>query len=117
MILRLVVRTAFLLLGDCVGIAARSENVPRTIYSFWKGPHPEMVQKCVESWRRFAKGWDIQVLDQQSARALLGDAVFPKSVDRFSLQFLSDIVRLEVVAAYGGRPRPNQASSTILGMF
>lgn len=77
--------------------------IPRIIHYVWVGgaPKPPVVQRCIESWRRFCPGWEIREW---------GDDM----VERFGVQyakaayaqrkwaFVADWLRLHVLHGYGG---------------
>lgn len=82
--------------------AATTTAVPKIIWSFWDGsPLPPVVEACVKSWRKYAPGWDIRVLDKASAIATLNTDVFKmRMVDH--VQRAADVVRAMVIHEHGG---------------
>ncbi|CAE7182908.1 unnamed protein product, partial [Symbiodinium microadriaticum] len=72
------------------------------IWSFWDGKTPVLVERCLESWRRQAKTWQIRLLNRSSALSFLGYAEAPVHWTGLSAAGLSDLIRTEVVAEHGG---------------
>ena len=79
---------------------------PRTIWIFWEQGWenaPELVKHCLRSWEYCNPGWTIHALDREnySAFADLRDLA-PAPNDDFTVQCLSDVLRLSLLAAHGG---------------
>lgn len=84
--------------ADC----AKDFQLPKLIWSYWEGADTDLVDRCTATWRRWAPGWSIQVLNFSSARQLLGEAFPERLKDELRLWHLTDVLRLELLAAYGG---------------
>jgi hypothetical protein len=76
--------------------------VPRVIWSYWnEATLPADVQVCVNSWSKYNPEYTIRLLNAETAKSWLGyDPLTLRMAD--SVQRVSDIVRLEVVAKHGG---------------
>jgi hypothetical protein len=83
-----------------------SARIPRIIWIMWLqglAQAPDVVRKCYESWKKHNLGWQVIFLDEQTLqeyidlRALIGEAR-----QYISKQALSDIVRINLLAEYGG---------------
>lgn len=75
-------------------------TLPKKIWFLWlQGLEnaPLLVQKCYESWVENNHGWEVVLLDEQSISNYM--PAVSKSVTR---QALSDILRINLLAAYGG---------------
>lgn len=77
--------------------------IPRVIHYCWFGgnPKPEIVEKCIASWRRFCPDWKIIEWNETNydvhAHVYISEAYALKM-----WAFVSDVVRLDVVYQYGG---------------
>lgn len=70
------------------------------IWSYWEGKRPGIVKKCIESWHRHAPGWTITVLNEHTATKF--PIKKPSTYDSLSSTTKSDVIRLSLLAAYGG---------------
>jgi hypothetical protein len=84
----------------------KKNEIPKTIWMLWyQGFHqaPMIVKNCHESWRRFHPEWDIRMLDEHTLKEHMDVApILEKNRDTISLQKISNIVRLNLLARYGG---------------
>lgn len=80
-----------------------SLKIPRIIHYCWFGgnPKPEIVQKCIASWRKYCPDWEIIEWNEQnydvSKFAYTNEAHQAKQ-----WAFVSDVARLDVVCSHGG---------------
>jgi len=77
--------------------------IPKIIYSLWYqgiGQAPPIVRLCFERWRKLNPGYELRVLAAADVREVLRD--FPLPLENISVQALSDIVRIHLLAATGG---------------
>jgi hypothetical protein len=77
-----------------------SDKFPKTIWFLWlQGLEqaPLVVSKCYESWLLQNKGWEIVLLDHTNLRDYMNLSVVPCTD-----QALSDVVRINLLAKYGG---------------
>jgi len=65
---------------------------------------PEVVQHCIRSWERKNPDYDIRVLSQEDIADYidLGESVPHKRLGKMSLAAFSDVVRIHLLARYGG---------------
>ena len=99
-----------LVIAACIVILVRpiiegfqqSANIPAIIWTYWNSDDiPEVVQRCIESWRHYNPTYEVRVLTP----ATLGDYL---DVDVPSLSFIdspareADAVRLLILEAFGG---------------
>ncbi len=80
--------------------------LPRVVWIYWQQGEdnaPEIVKRCVASWRIRNPGWSIRVLDAGSVQgpAGLSQEWFTGRTD-ISLQFLSDMIRVALLSRHGG---------------
>lgn len=79
--------------------------LPRRIWIYWlQGEHaaPELVQRCIASWRRLNPGWDVVVLDQQSYRRYADPGIAEEDFNQLGIPMRSDLLRLALLERYGG---------------
>jgi mannosyltransferase OCH1-like enzyme len=83
-----------------------SEKNPGIIWIMWRqgfANAPKLVQKCLESWRRHNPGWQIVLLDEQSVRRYLNlNEIIGKNQEKITVQAISNIVRINLLANFGG---------------
>ena len=81
-------------------------DCPRTIWTLWlqgRENAPELVKRCLRSWEYHNPGWTIRVLDAETLPAYIDLSDFAATPEKdFTPQALSDIVRIELLATYGG---------------
>ena len=78
-------------------------EVPKRIYSLWmQGAEqaPELVKRNWQRWQRMNPEYELIILDKESSLAYLTD--FPFDPSTLPVQTYSDIVRLTMLAHYGG---------------
>lgn len=69
-------------------------EIPKIIYTFWHGPLTELVEKCIDSWKRHCPDYEIRILTYEDT------GTYRHSSD--SHQRHSDFVRLERLCETGG---------------
>lgn len=78
-------------------------QIPKIIWSYWDSEDPpELVQKSVESWRRYNPGWTVNLVTPST----LGNFLPKLDVANYRpgdfVQRKADLIRLHLVAEYGG---------------
>ena len=82
-----------------------TQSFPVTIWSYWNSGvtnAPEIVRVCIASWKKFAAGAEILVLDEHSLFDYLQPQDLPARFDEFRVQHQSDFIRLALLSRYGG---------------
>lgn len=77
--------------------------IPKIIHYCWfgRGVKPKLAQKCIESWKKFCP--DYELIEWNEDNFDVTSTVYTKfCFDNQKWAFLSDYVRLWVVAQYGG---------------
>lgn len=77
-------------------------TIPKVIWLYWdKGEAgaPALVRACIDSWRVQNPGWDVRVLDADTAPSVVDLPVSPADVP---VQSYADLLRLRLLAAHGG---------------
>jgi len=81
-------------------------RLPRQVWMFWEQgveAAPEIVRECLAAWPRMNPGWEVRVLDGESARRAAPR--FAKLAKRCPLATptkRSELLRLELLVRYGG---------------
>ena len=74
----------------------RPRRLPKIVWLLWfQGwdKAPWLSQKCAESWKKLNPGWDVRLIDEKNC---------PVPIYGDTAQARSDVVRLELLAKYGG---------------
>jgi hypothetical protein len=86
--------------------ARESVGLPKTIWILWLqgfAAAPPLVQKCLQSWKRHNPAWNVAELDQGNLGTWLDlPAIIDTGRTDVTRQALSDIVRINLLAEYGG---------------
>jgi hypothetical protein len=82
------------------------EELPKIIWFLWlqgMDDAPFIVQKCLESWLRHNPGWQVILLDRPNAREYIDlESEIGPIGDNVTPQAFSDILRINLLAKYGG---------------
>jgi hypothetical protein len=74
----------------------RPQRLPKIVWILWfQGwdKAPWLSKKCAESWKKLNPGWDVRLIDEKSC---------PVPIYGDTAEARSDVVRLELLAKYGG---------------
>jgi hypothetical protein len=81
-------------------------KLPRTIWILWLqgfARAPSLVRRCLDSWRTYHPQWQIVELDDTNLRDWLDlDAIVNPHRQDVTRQVLSDVIRINLLAEYGG---------------
>ena len=78
-------------------------NIPKKIWTYWDNDKlPKIVEKCINTWKKQNPNYEIIVLSKQNLSKYLPDVDFSKIKHIDSAARFSDMVRLHVLAKYGG---------------
>ena len=77
--------------------------IPKTIHYCWFGgnPKPEIIEKCIASWKRYCPDWEILEWNESNYDV----STYPYVQEAYEAKkwaFVSDVVRLDVVFRSGG---------------
>ena len=77
--------------------------IPKKIHYCWFGgnPKPEIIEKCIASWRKYCPDWEIIEWNERNYDV----NKFPYISEAYLAKqwaFVSDVVRLDVVYSHGG---------------
>jgi hypothetical protein len=79
--------------------------IPRKVWTFWDTPNPPtVVNECIQTWRKHNPNYDIVVLNKENLAQYLPEVDFSKikHIHDKSPEKFSDMVRLHILAKYGG---------------
>lgn len=82
--------------------AALPRAVPRRIWIYWaqgEAEAPIAVRRAITSWRRMNPGWQIDVLNAQSAPEAV---MMPELPDNIGVAHYADVLRTRLLHEYGG---------------
>lgn len=81
-------------------------RLPRQVWMFWEQgveEAPELARECLAAWPRMNPTWEVRVLDGAAARRVAPRfAKLAKRAPRATPTVRSDLLRLELLARYGG---------------
>ena len=77
-------------------------KIPNVIWTFWDGDEPELVKKCIGSWKRYNPEYKVIVLNKTNIKDYLSEDIdsIPHTGD--FIQRYADFVRVNVVKRHGG---------------
>jgi len=77
-------------------------KIPNVIWTFWDGEEPELVKKCIGSWKKHNPEYKVIVLNKNNLKDYLSDDIdsIPHTED--FIQRFADFVRVNVVKKHGG---------------
>ena len=77
--------------------------IPKIIHYCWFGgnPKPKLAEKCIASWKKYCPGWEI-IEWNESNFDVNQNGYTRMCITEKKYAFLSDYVRLKVVAEHGG---------------
>jgi hypothetical protein len=77
-------------------------ELPQIVWTYWQQGErtaPDLVQRCIDSWRTLNPGWDVRVLDQETVPRYISMHGVPQSI---RVQHYSDILRIRLLDEHGG---------------
>lgn len=77
--------------------------IPKTIHYCWfgRGPMPELVQNCIESWHKYMPDWEFKLWNEDSFDVNM----MPYTAEAYQAKkyaFVSDVARLWALREFGG---------------
>jgi hypothetical protein len=81
------------------------QDIPKIIWMVWfQGLEtaPPVVKACYASWQHINPTWEVRLLDADTLRTMLPDAVQYIESKHIPAQALSDIIRILLLEKYGG---------------
>lgn len=79
------------------------EKIPKIIHYCWfgRGEKPEIVKKCIQSWRNILKGYEIREWNEDTFDISINDFV-KEAYENKKYAFVSDYVRVYALYNLGG---------------
>ena len=78
-------------------------SIPKKIWTYWDNDRlPEIIEKCINTWKKHNPNYEIIVLSKQNLLKYLPDIDFSKIKHIDAAARFSDMVRLYILAKYGG---------------
>lgn len=102
-ILALLVLLIILIQNRVTSNFADASDIPKTIWTYWDGPDPPgSVKKCMQTWRNYNPGYDINLISPQNLSEFLPGVDILGMKMANTPQRTSDLVRVHVLAEHGG---------------
>jgi hypothetical protein len=79
-----------------------NDNIPKKIWTFWDGDIPEIVNKCIGTWKKYNPNYEIIVLNKENINNHLPNINFSSMKNIDSPEHFSDVVRIHILAKEGG---------------
>jgi len=84
----------------------REQMIPKTIWIYWHQGYenaPEVVQKCIISWRSLNPTYEVRVIDEKDILGLIDPSlpIICKTIKK-SIASYSDAIRINLLHQYGG---------------
>lgn len=78
-------------------------SIPKVIYYCWfgKGKMPPLAEKCIESWKKYCKGYKIVCINEENFD-ITQNRYAKEAYDAGKWAFVSDFARLKVLYDQGG---------------
>ena len=76
--------------------------IPKKIWTFWNGEIPNVVNKCINTWKKYNPEYKITLLNKENLSQYLPDLDISNMKNIDSDARLSDIIRLNILAKEGG---------------
>ena len=78
-------------------------SIPKVIYYCWfgKGKMPPLAEKCIESWKKYCKGYKIVCINEENFD-ITQNRYAKEAYDAGKWAFVSDFARLKVLYDEGG---------------
>lgn len=78
--------------------------IPKIIHYCWFGgnPLPKLAKKCIKSWKKYCKGYEIREWNEQTFDIASAPLYVRQAYEAKKWAFVTDYVRLQVVYEHGG---------------
>ena len=77
-------------------------NIPKKIWTFWDGEIPDMINKCINTWKIHNPTYEIIILNRENISNYLSKLDIKNLKHISKIQHLSDIIRVNILSKYGG---------------
>ena len=72
----------------------------KIVWSYWDGPTNDLLDKSLESWKKYFKDWEINILNKKTIKNY--KLYKPKNYNQLTQTTKSDVIRLNLLYQYGG---------------
>lgn len=78
--------------------------IPKIIHYCWFGgnPLPKLAKKCIKSWKKYCKGYEIRRWDETNFDITSAPLYVQQAYEAKKWAFVTDYVRLYAMTTYGG---------------
>ncbi len=79
--------------------------MPKTLWMYWHEGYdraPNIVQTCMDSWKKHHPGWTIHILDADTVRQYIRYRIPPHKLASLNQKKIANLLRLQLLHAYGG---------------
>lgn len=78
--------------------------IPKIIHYCWFGgnPMPKLAKKCIRSWEKYCKGYEIRQWNEQNYDLSTAPLYVRQAYEAKKWAFVTDYVRLQIVYEHGG---------------
>lgn len=78
--------------------------IPKIIHYCWFGgkPLPKLAKKCIKSWKKYCKGYEIREWNEQNFDISAAPLYVRQAYEAKKWAFITDYVRLFAMTTYGG---------------
>ena len=78
--------------------------IPKIIHYCWFGgnPLPKLAKKCIKSWKKYCKGYEIREWNEQTFDIASAPLYVRQAYEAKKWAFVTDYVRLYAMTTYGG---------------
>jgi hypothetical protein len=77
-------------------------KIPKKIWTFWDGDSPDIINKCMDTWKKHNPDYEIVLLNKNNVDTYLPDVDFSKMKNIENPAHYSDMVRIHILAKNGG---------------
>lgn len=77
-------------------------KIPNIIWTYWDGDIPYLVNKCMNTWKKYNPTYKIIILNRDNLSKYLPEVDFTNMKNIESSQHFSDMVRVHILAKEGG---------------
>lgn len=78
------------------------QEIPKTIWTYWDGSPPEIVEKCMATWRKHNPDYTINLLSNSNITDYLPETNISGMKMADTPQRKSDFIRIHILEKYGG---------------
>ena len=77
-------------------------EIPKIIWTYWDGTTPDVINKCIDTWKKHNPTYEIIILNKNNLNKYLPEVDFSKMKNIENPAHFSDMVRIHILAKNGG---------------